>query len=79
MRAKTLMMKTTPFQQGQQRQLEDGNNAISTRATTPSRIRGNNAIVTRVKMPAQQWQGSLCIDNGDNTIVMGQQLQSQQR
>jgi hypothetical protein len=33
-------------------------------------IKGNNAIVTRAMMPAQQQQGCLHINNGDNTIVM---------
>jgi hypothetical protein len=47
-----LMMTTTQLQQGQQCQLEDGNNAIMTRATMPSRIKGDNAIVTRATMPA---------------------------
>jgi hypothetical protein len=46
------MITTTPLQQGQQCQLEDGNNAIATRATTPSWIKGNNAIVTRATTPA---------------------------
>jgi hypothetical protein len=34
------------------------------------RIKGNNAIVTRVTMPAQQWQGPLRINNGNDAIVM---------
>jgi hypothetical protein len=48
----TLMMAKTPFQQGQQRQLDDDNDAIATRETTPSWIKGHNAIVTRATMPA---------------------------
>ncbi len=64
------MMTTTPLQQGQQCQLEDGDNAITTRATTPLQIKGNNAIVTRAMMPAQLWQGHLHINNGNNAIVM---------
>jgi hypothetical protein len=48
----TLMMTTMPLQQGQQHQLEDGNNAITTRATKPSQIKGNDAIVTRAMTPA---------------------------
>jgi hypothetical protein len=46
-RAMTLMMTMTPLQCGQQHQLEDGNNAITTRAPTPSRIEGDDTIVTR--------------------------------
>jgi hypothetical protein len=33
-------------------------------------MKGDNTIVTRAIMPAQQWQGCLCINNGDNAIVM---------
>jgi hypothetical protein len=44
---------TTPLQRGQQRQLEDGNNAITMRATMPTWIKGNNAIVIRAMTPAQ--------------------------
>jgi hypothetical protein len=66
----TLMMTMMRLQQGQQCQLEDGNNGIMTRATMPSWIKGNNAIVTRVMMPSWQWQGPLCINNGNNAIVM---------
>jgi hypothetical protein len=40
------------------------------RATTPLQIKGNDAIVTRVMTPSQQRQGSLCINNGDNVIVI---------
>jgi hypothetical protein len=69
-----LMMTTTPLQRGQQCQLEDGNNAITTRATTPSWIKVNNAIVMRVTMPAWQRQGRLRIDNGNNTIVMREKI-----
>jgi hypothetical protein len=69
-RATTLMMTTTPLQQGQQCQLKDGNNAITTRATTPSRIKGDNTIIKRATMPAWQCQGCLRINNGNNTIVM---------
>jgi hypothetical protein len=46
------MMIMTPLQQGQRCQLENGNNAIVARATTPPQIKGNNAIVTRAAMPA---------------------------
>jgi hypothetical protein len=45
------MMATTPLQQGQQHQLEDGNDTIATRATALSWIKGNNAIVTKATMP----------------------------
>jgi hypothetical protein len=44
------------------------------RATTQLQIKGNNAIVTRETTPSQQQQGSLCIDNGNNTIVMRAKL-----
>jgi hypothetical protein len=61
------MMMTTPLQQEQQHQLEDGNNTITTRATRatmPLQINGNNAIVTRATTPSQQWQqGCLRINN----------------
>ncbi len=66
----TLMMMTMPLQQGKQCQLEDSNNAITTRATMPSRIKGNNAIVTRATMPTQQQERRLPINNGSNAIVM---------
>jgi hypothetical protein len=66
----TLMMMLVPLQQGQQSQLEDNNDTITMRVTTPSRIKGNNAINTRPTMPAQQQQGCLHIDNGNNAIVM---------
>jgi hypothetical protein len=66
----TLMMTMTPLQQGQQCQLEDGNNTITTRATTPLQIEGDNAVVMRATMPAPQQQGRLCINNGNNAIVM---------
>jgi hypothetical protein len=46
------MMTATLLQQGQQRQGEDNNNSIATRAATPSQITGNNAIVTRAMTPA---------------------------
>jgi hypothetical protein len=36
----------------------------------PLRIKGNNTIVTRTTMPAQQQQGCLHINNGNNAIVM---------
>jgi hypothetical protein len=65
-----LMMMTMPFQQGQRHQLEDDNNAIATRATTPSQIKGNNTIVPRATTPAWQRQGCLCINNGNDPIVM---------
>jgi hypothetical protein len=45
------MMTTTPLQQGQQCQLEDGNKAIATRATTPLQIKDNDSIVMRATMP----------------------------
>ncbi len=48
----TLMMTKTPLQQGQQRQLEDSNNTIVKRETTPLRIKSNNAIIKRATMPA---------------------------
>ncbi len=32
--------------------------------------KGNDAIVTRAKTPSPQWQGHLCINNGDNAIVI---------
>jgi hypothetical protein len=32
-------------------------------------IKGNNVIVTRATTPSQQWQGCLCIDNGDDVII----------
>jgi hypothetical protein len=32
--------------------------------------KGNNAIVTRAKTPSPQWQGRLCIDNGNDDIVI---------
>jgi hypothetical protein len=40
------------------------------RATTPLRIKDNNAIVTRATTPSHQWQGHLCIDNGNNAIII---------
>jgi hypothetical protein len=46
------MMKTMPLKQGQQCQLEDGNNAIAMRATMLLQIKGNNTIVTRATTPA---------------------------
>jgi hypothetical protein len=70
MKAMTSKMIMMPLQQGQQHQLEDGNDAIAMRATTPPQIKGNDAIVTRATTPAQQWQGRLCINNGNNAIVM---------
>jgi hypothetical protein len=51
-RAMTLMMMKMPLQQGQQRQLEDGNDVITTRATSPPQIKGGNAIVMSATMPA---------------------------
>jgi hypothetical protein len=36
----------------------------------PSQIKGNGTIVTRATTPYWQWQGRLCIDNGNNTIIM---------
>ena len=65
-----LMMTKMPLQQGWQRQLEDGNNAIAKKETTLLWIKGNNAIVTRAMTPAQQQQGLLCIDKGNNAIIM---------
>jgi hypothetical protein len=41
-----------PLQQGQQRQLEDNDNTIAKRETTPLQIKGRNAIVMRSMMPA---------------------------
>jgi hypothetical protein len=40
------------------------------RATTPLQIKGNNVIVTRATTPSQQQQGRLCINNGNNAIVI---------
>jgi hypothetical protein len=65
------MMTRTPLQWGQQRQLEDSNNAITTRAITPLQIKGNDANVTRETTPSQQLQGCLHIDNSIDAIVMG--------
>jgi hypothetical protein len=56
------MMTTTPLQRGQWHQLEGGNNAIATRATTLSQIKGNNAIVMR----GQQCQ----LDNNKNACAL---------
>jgi hypothetical protein len=64
------MMTTTPLQQGQHCQLEDGNDAIATSASMPSRIKDNDTNVTRATLPAQHWQGCLHIDNSNYTIVM---------
>ncbi len=65
--------------------IDDDNNTIATRATTPAWLRqhcypnkGNNAIVdqgqwhhfTRAMSPTWQWQGCLCINNGNNAIIM---------
>ncbi len=36
----------------------------------PLWIKDNDTIVTRAMMSAWQWQGHLCIDNWDNTIIM---------
>jgi hypothetical protein len=55
---------------GQWRQLKDSNNAFAMRATTPLRIKGNDAIVTRATTPSWQRQGCLCIDNSNNAIVI---------
>jgi hypothetical protein len=66
----TLMMTTTPLQLGHRCQLEDSNNTITTRATTPSRIKGNNTIVTRATVPAQQRQRCLRISKDNNVILM---------
>jgi hypothetical protein len=52
------------------RQLEDGDNTISKRETMPLWIKGDNAIVTRAMLLAQQQQGCLRIDNGNNAMVM---------
>jgi hypothetical protein len=56
MRVMTLMIMAMPLGQGQERQLEDSNNTIMTRAAILQRIKGNNAIVTRATTPVQQWQ-----------------------
>jgi hypothetical protein len=40
------------------------------RETMPLLIKSNSAIVTRAMTPAQQQQGRLHIDNGNNTIIM---------
>jgi hypothetical protein len=50
--------------------LEDGNNAIAMRATTPSQIKGNSTIVMRAMMPAWWRQGCLRINNGNDATVM---------
>jgi hypothetical protein len=63
-------MTTMPLQQGHQHQLQDGNNAITTRATKLLWIKGNDAIVMRATMPSIQWQGCLSINNGNDAIVM---------
>jgi hypothetical protein len=75
----TLMMTKTPLQQGQQRQLEDSNNTIVKRETTPLRIKSNNAIIKRATMPAWQQQGRLRINNATMPSSWGQQLQLQWR
>jgi hypothetical protein len=54
----------------EQCQLEDGNNAITTRATMLLQIKGNNVIVMWAMTPSIRWQGCLLIDNGNNIIVM---------
>jgi hypothetical protein len=64
------MMMTMPLQRGWQRQLEDGNNAIAMRETTPLRIKGDGVIVTRATTPALWLQGCLSIGNSNNAIVM---------
>ncbi len=43
---------------------------IAMRATTLLQIKSNGANVTRVTSPAQQLNGRLHIDNGDQAIVM---------
>jgi hypothetical protein len=48
------MMTATPLRQGQQRHLQDNNDAIATRATTLLQIKGNNVIVMRAATLAQQ-------------------------
>ncbi len=58
-------MTMVPLQWGRQCQLVDSNNAIATRATTPSWIKGNDTIVLRARMPALQWQRCLRIDGND--------------
>ncbi len=63
-------MMTLALHQGQWCQLENGNNAIVTRATTLLWIKSNEPIVVRAKTPAWQWQGCLRIEDGINTIVM---------
>jgi hypothetical protein len=55
---------------GQWRQLEDSNDAIAIRETMPLQIKGNNAIVTRATTPSQQQQGRLCTYNSNNSIVI---------
>ncbi len=57
-------------QQGWWCHLKDSNNAIATRATMPSQIKSNNTTITRAMTPAQQQQGCLGINNGNNAIVM---------
>jgi hypothetical protein len=68
------LMTTMTFGGGQWHQLEDSNAAIAMRATIPLRIKGNSAIITRVTTPAQQWQGRLRIDNGNNATVMREHI-----
>jgi hypothetical protein len=36
--------------------------------------KSNNAIVTRAKTPSPQWQGSLCIDNVYDAIVIREKI-----
>jgi hypothetical protein len=36
----------------------------------PLRIKGNNAIVTRAMTPSLQRQGRLCINNGNDAIII---------
>jgi hypothetical protein len=62
-------MTTMPLQWGQQRQLKDSNNTLTTRATTQSQMKANHAIITKTTTPAQWQQGCLRIDNGNDTIV----------
>jgi hypothetical protein len=66
----TLMMIMMPLQQKQQHQLEDGNDAIATRATMQLQIRDVNTIDTKATTPAQQQQECLHINNGNNAIIM---------
>jgi hypothetical protein len=67
------MVTTMLLQQGQQRQLEDSNNA---RATTQLQIKGNDTIVMRATKLSSQWQGHLRLTTATTPSLRGQQFQS---